>query len=155
MGAYLGLWLFFQGLTVPPGVKVQDEGTTQGQAVTLNCTGAGVSCSVSGGVATLTSSGGGAGSANVVEVEVDFGSGGDTSTSTVVTGQAWVGATSVIVCAPTLLATADRAEGAEDAIIEGLTVAVHSRVAATGFTVAAGLQQGKAYGKFKVHCTGA
>lgn len=97
---------------------------------------------------------GGAGSANVVEVEVDFGASGDTTASTTVTGLTWVGTTSVIVCAPTLFATADRDDGDEDALVENLTVAVHSRVASTGFTVMAHPAQGVAYGKFKVHCTG-
>jgi hypothetical protein len=75
--------------------------------------------------------------------------------STVVTGQAWVTATSKIVCAPTMLATANRDEGAEDAIIEGLVAAVHSRVASTGFTVSvyANSTHGTT-GVYKIHCTG-
>lgn len=44
-----------------PGVVVQDEGTPQGRARTLNCTGAGVACSVLAGVATVDVSGGGGG----------------------------------------------------------------------------------------------
>jgi hypothetical protein len=98
---------------------------------------------------------GGAGSANVVEVEVDFGATGNDTASTVVTGQAWVTGTSKVVCAPTMLATADRAEGAEDILVEDIDVAIHSRVASTGFTVTAHAGLGKAYGKFLFHCTGA
>lgn len=99
--------------------------------------------------------GGGGGSANVVEVEVDFGAAGNTNAAVVVTGQAWVTATSKIVCAPTLLGTADRAEGAEDAIIEGVTASFHTRVVGTGFTVAAAARQGRFYGRIAIHCHGA
>jgi len=94
------------------------------------------------------------GSGNFVESEVDFGTSGNTNVSLVVTGQAWVTSSSKIICSPTMLSTTSRAEGAEDAIIEGLTVAVHSRVAGTGYTLAAAVKEGRAYGKFKVHCTG-
>lgn len=88
------------------------------------------------------------------EVEVDFGAAGNTNASTVVVGQTWVTALSQIACAPTLVATADRAEGAEDAIVEGLTVAIHSRVVGTGWTVSAAVLNGVAFGKFRVHCVG-
>lgn len=94
------------------------------------------------------------GGANSVEVIVDFGATGNTNVSTVVTGQAWVAAGSEISCAPTLVATADRIEGAEDAVLEGITVAAHSRVVGTGFTVTAGAALGRAIGKYAVHCLG-
>jgi len=110
----------------------------------------GTNLSMSG--TTLNASGGGAG--NFAEVEVDFGVTGNTTASVVVTGQAWVGASSTIICSPTMFSTADRDDGDEDALIEGLTVAVHTRVAATGFTLMAHPENGVAYGKFKVHCTG-
>lgn len=42
-----------------PGVQVQDEGSLQGAAWRLNCTGAGIACTVSGGTATLNATGGG------------------------------------------------------------------------------------------------
>lgn len=97
----------------------------------------------------------GGGSANTVEVTVAFGA-GDTTASTVVTGQAWVTVASVIVCTPTLLAASGRAEGAEDAVIEGVTGAVHSRVASTGFTLTAGSPgPGLLYGSYVFSCTGA
>jgi hypothetical protein len=96
---------------------------------------------------------GGGGSANTVEVDVDFGA-GDTTASVVVSGQAWVTATSKIVCSPTLYATSTRAEGAEDAIIEQLHAAPHSRVAATGFTLTVAAPT-RASGVFKFNCTGA
>jgi hypothetical protein len=59
------------GFTPPPGVSVQDEGTAQGRARTLNCVGAGITCSVSAGVGTLTVAGG-AGSFTATEVAVDM-----------------------------------------------------------------------------------
>lgn len=62
---------------IVPGnrVIVQDEGTTQGASRTLNCTGAGISCSVTGGVAALNVTGGGGGSSNFLEVSIDLSSG--------------------------------------------------------------------------------
>lgn len=98
--------------------------------------------------------GGGGGSANVVEVDVDFGTGAN-SVSTVVTGQTWVTSTSKILCGPTLVATSSRAEGEEDAVIEGLVPAIHSRIAGTGFTLVVAVPLGVASGVFKFHCTGA
>lgn len=97
---------------------------------------------------------GGAGSANAVEVTIDFGSSGNDLASTVVTGQAWVTETSKIACAPTMKATASRAEGAEDAVIEGLIGSIHSRVASTGFTLTAGPRFGYAVGQYIFDCTG-
>jgi hypothetical protein len=164
---YSALWLalvyvasvphvaFGQGVGPAPGFELLDEGVTQGRIQKLNCAGAGVSCSKSGVTGTATIGGGGPGSANVVEVTVDFGTTGATKATAVVTGQAWVGAASVIVCSPTLMATADRTDGMEDAVVEGLTVSAYARSAGVGFTVAAAPRMGKAFKKFMVHCTGA
>ena len=106
------------------------------------------------GDGTWATPSGGSGSANVVEVDVDFGAGVD-SVAVVVTGQTWVTGASKILCAPTILATSTRAEGEEDAVIEGLIGAVHSRVAATGFTLYVAPALGVASGVFKFHCVGA
>lgn len=142
------------GFQPPPGVSIQDEAVAQGRARTLNCAGAGITCAVAAGVATFTVPGGGGGSANVVAVEVDFTASGNTNASTVVIGQAWVTATSVILCGPTLFATADRTDGMEDALIEGLTTAVSARVVGTGFTVHAAPTFGRAIGRYSISCTG-
>jgi len=48
-------------VTSVPGVQIRDEGTSQGQATKINCSGSGISCSVAGGVGTLSVAGGGAG----------------------------------------------------------------------------------------------
>lgn len=96
---------------------------------------------------------GGGGGGNAVEVTLDFGSGA-ADASAVVTGQAWVASSSKIVCAPTLLASGTRVEGEEDAVLEGLILAVHSRVAATGFTLTGSVREGIALGQFTVHCLG-
>lgn len=45
----------------PPAVRIQDEGTLKGYVSTLNCVGAGISCSVGASVATVTVSGGSGG----------------------------------------------------------------------------------------------
>lgn len=102
-----------------------------------------------------TSSSGAGGSGNFLETEVDFGAapGGDIA-SVVVTGQTWVTTTSKLDCSVSLAATSDRAEGVEDALLEGIRVSWHTRVLATGFTVIAHAPTGRAQGKFKVHCTG-
>jgi hypothetical protein len=97
--------------------------------------------------------GGGGGGGNSVEVTLDFSTGAEIA-SVVVTGQAWVTAGSEIVCSPTMMATADRAEGAEDAVIEGLVVSAHSRSAGVGFTLTGAPRFGNAYGRFAVHCIG-
>lgn len=99
-----------------------------------------------------TAAGGGGESDFVTEVEVDFGASGDTTATTIVAGLADVTSTSKIVCAPTLFATADRDDGDEDALIEGLTITVSERVVGTGFTVRAHPEMGRATGKYKVHC---
>lgn len=52
---------------------IQDEGTQQGAVNTFNFTGAGVTSSVSGAVATVNITGGGGGGATVTTVEVDVG----------------------------------------------------------------------------------
>lgn len=137
-------------------IDLQDEGVSQGQVKKLNCSGAGITCSRSGVVGTLTvPGGGGPGGGNYVDVVVNFGATGKTVAKTVVTGQAWVGLSSQILCVPSMMATADRTDGMEDALIEGLTITAYARVAGTGFTVAANPRSGKAYGKFLIQCTGA
>lgn len=138
--------------TIGP-LQLKDEGVAQGAVRTLDCVGAGIACTRSGSTGTLTVAGGGGGG-NFVAVTVDFGAAGATVANAVVTGQAWVTPQSVIVCAPTLLATATREDGAEDAIIEGLTAGVAARVAGTGFTVYANPRYGRAIGQYVIHCTG-
>ncbi len=134
---------------------IEDEGVARTQRTNLNFTGAGVSCVDSGGKTVCTISGGGGGGGNFVEVEVNFGTAGDTTASTTVTGQTWVGASSVIVCSPTAFSTADRSDGADDAAIEHVVCVPHTRIAATGFTVLAHVAVGNTRGRFKCHCTGA
>ena len=139
----------------PVYVTVEDEGAPTTQRGTLNFTGAGVSCIDSGGKTVCTIGGGGGGSANTVAVTLDFGSGGNTTATTTVSGQAWVTGASIIVCSSTLIAVGTRAEGAEDAILEGLVAAVHTRSAGVGFKLTASPRIGRAYGQFIFHCTGA
>ncbi len=54
--------LLAAGTSLRPGIYVKDEGVAKGQATTVNCTGAGVTCSVANGAWTLNGSGGGGGS---------------------------------------------------------------------------------------------
>jgi hypothetical protein len=99
---------------------------------------------------------GATGSANYLAVLLDFGSPeSDDLATTVVTGQTWVTANSRIMCAPTMHATTSRAEGAEDAVIEGLAVSVHSKVVGTGFTVTAASNAGLGTtGVYQIVCSG-
>jgi hypothetical protein len=95
------------------------------------------------------------GSGNFVAATVDFGAyPGSNHAAVTVTGATWVTSNSVVVCMPTDLATADRADGSEDAAVEQLTVAVRSRVAGTGFSLDAAPGNGRAIGKYLVHCSG-
>jgi hypothetical protein len=132
---------------------IEEEGTPLTQRTTINFTGSTITCSDSGGKTVCAVSAGGSG--NTLSATVDFGASGSNHVKTVVTGQAWVGAGSIIVCSPTGFATADRPDGAEDAAIEGLTVAISERVAGTGFTLNTTPNSGNAIGKFLIHCTGA
>jgi hypothetical protein len=60
--------------TLRPGVAIKDEGVAKGQAQILDCTGAGVTCSVSGQTATLNVTGGGGGSSSTyVDAEIPSG----------------------------------------------------------------------------------
>ena len=138
-------WLCVSNVSTATALAADPAACTAGQFVTDLA---------ANGTLTCATPSGGSGSANVVEVDVDFGAGVD-SVSVVVTGQTWVTGTSKILCAPTMLATSTRAEGEEDAVIEGLVGAIHSRVAATGFTLYVAPALGVASGVFKFHCTGA
>lgn len=147
-----------QTASVAPVIKtrIQDEGTSLPVRSKLNFTGAGVSCTDSAANdRTNCDIPGGSGSANVVSATVDFGTSGSDIASVAVTGQTWVTGTSIIVCVVTQFSTTDRADGAEDAVIEGITCTVATRVVSTGFTINAAPALGKAIGKYVVNCTGA
>lgn len=126
------------------GIIVKDEGVQQGstRATTINCTGAGVSCTNSSGTMTVSvaGGGGGGGSGNFVEDTVTF-SGGSDATKTITV--AWASASSVLLCS---------ASG-EEASVEGLQVVVTAR-AAGSFTVRGYVLQGTHTGALTIHCTG-
>lgn len=94
------------------------------------------------------------GSANFIAVDVNFTSTGNTTAKTVVTGAGWVTGTSKIVCSATGYASTGRTEGAEDVLLEDITVMVSNRVASTGFTLTAHPSLGKAYNVYTFNCTG-
>jgi hypothetical protein len=71
------------------------------------------------------------GSGNSGSVAINFGASGTSSTSVTVTGQAWVTGTSKIIAM-----VLDDAR-AEDAAIEGLTLAISNRVVGVGFDIQA------------------
>jgi hypothetical protein len=90
---------------------------------------------------------------NTVEATVDFGATGSFDATATITGQVWVTATSHVTCSPTMMSTADRPDGSDDALLDQLTVAAYARVAGTGFTVKAHAPN-RAFGRFVVQCTG-
>lgn len=147
---------------------IREYPTTNGQIPKYN--------SANGDVEWATDSGGGGGG-NTVEATVDFAVTGSTSctaaavpfpcctgsgtgtcgafdASIVVTGQAWVTGTSKIVCNPTMMSTADRPDGNDDALLDQLTTGTYARVAGTGFTIKAHAPM-RAFGKFLIQCMGA
>jgi hypothetical protein len=106
---------------------------------------------VSGSTATLNAAGGG-GSANVVEVSLNFGTGLMPVAAVTVTGQAWVGASSIIVCSP--FATTADGQTVENIAAARLSVNTASLVAGTGFDVWV-MNPHSLAGTVRVHCTGA
>lgn len=95
-----------------------------------------------------------AGSGNFLQVQVDFGfsagNEGDIARTTV-TGQAWVTASSVILCNPFAGATTDHS--ADDAIVEGLVAYAENIVAGVGFDVVAYAPKGS-WGRYLINITG-
>lgn len=139
-------------ISAPTTIDVRDEGTSQGRVRALNCSGAGITCSASGGLGTVSVSGGGSGGANVVEVSIDLGTSGATVFSVTVTGQAWVTSTSQVVCSP--FATTADGLTIETYAAARLAVNAASLVVGTGFDLWVFSPYG-ATGTYRVHCTGA
>ena len=139
-------------LNVQP-VMVKDEGVAQSafRAVTVNCTGAGVTCTQVGSVWTLNASGGGGGSTSAIEVTVDYTANGYPVLSTTLTGLAWVTPTSKIVCAP--FATTADGQTAETYQVASLEAVPANRVNGVGFDLLTRNPNG-ATGTFRFHCFG-
>lgn len=123
-------------------VVVKDEGTrlSSVRAFTVDCVGAGVTCTQSGTTWTITVSGGGGGSGNGVSDSVTF-SGKSDVTKTVTA--AWASASSVIVCN-----AAD-----EEGSVEGLQVTVTSKGSGS-FVVRGSVAQGRHTGALNIYCVG-
>ena len=152
---FLGSLVFSQeasGLKPATTVLLQDEGVNQGRIKTLNCTGSGVSCSASGIVGTLNSSGGGGGG-NFLAATITITDNVVGLIYTVtITGQAWVGASSIIICSP--FAIANGGTTLEMGLTSGINVITSNRVAGVGFDLSIYNPHG-AQGTFTFHCTGA
>jgi len=137
-------------VSAPPRVIVQDEGAAQGTARIVNCTGAGVSCSVAGTTWTLNAAGG-SGSANALSVSVDFGTDLSPIQTVTVTGQAWVTSSSFIVCQPQ--ATTADGQVIENYFVTPFHPTVSALVAGTGFDLTV-LNPTSAAGIYRFSCTG-
>lgn len=128
---------------------VQDDGTPRTQRTTVNFIGSAISCVDNGGTSTTdctVSAGGGSG--NFLEISLAVSG---TFTSATITGQAWVTASSVVVCS-SFGTTAD-GNSPETAALASFSTSVSSRVAGTGFTFQVFSPNG-AEGTFRFHCTG-
>lgn len=136
-------------VSAPTTVDTRDEGTSQGRARAINCVGAGITCTAAAGVATLTVGGGSGG--NFLEVSINLGTSGGLVFSVTVTGQAWVTATSNIVCTP--FATSADGLTVETVYASGVQAAVSTRVIGTGFDLGIYSPHG-ATGTYRFHCTG-
>jgi len=138
------------GISFPP-LTIQDEGVGLPVQTRLNFAGSPVSCvdDPSNGRTTCTFTGGGA---NTVEYSAAFGTTARAGLYTfTVTGQTWVTATSVIVCAP--LGTAADGLTAEAIALAELRPVVSARVAGTGFTLNVYNPHGLA-GTVRLQCLG-
>jgi hypothetical protein len=141
-----------------PALTSSVLGGVKGTGAALVCSGTDkmTGFDAAGAMQCSTDLGGGA-APNYVEVDADFGVGSVLAeqgiVTVVVTGQAWVTATSKIVCNPTMYATSTRDEGMEDAVLDHLEAFVYSRVVGTGFTLAATAPTG-AVGIYKFNCIG-
>lgn len=134
-----------------PPLLLRDEGSDLGRVlVALDFTGAGVSCTASNGVGTCNVTAGGGGG-NFVEVSLAM-TGGSGIYSTTVTGQAWVTATSKILC--TAFGTTADGLTPEQVSAARLTAIASDRVVGTGFTLTVNNPHGS-NGTHRFHCTGA
>lgn len=138
-------------VSAPTTIETRDEGTAQGRVRAINCVGAGITCTVSAGVATLTAAGS-SGSGNFLEVSVNLGTTGGLIFSATITAQAWVTATSIIVCSP--LGTTADGQTIETTFAAAFVIAASNRVIGTGFDLGIFNPNG-ATGTFRFHCTGA
>lgn len=117
----------------PTLVDIQDEGVSQGRAVAVNFTGAGVTASISGFTATVNIPGG-SGSGATGTAVLDFGAfPGTGDTKVVVTGQAGILAGSIVNAWIRPVATADHT--ADEHILEPIRVIAGLIVPGTGFTI--------------------
>lgn len=138
-------------VSAPIKVEVRNEGTSAGRVGSIDCVGAGINCTVSGDVATLSVSGGGGGGGNGVEVSIDLGTDSGLIYTATVTGQAWVTATSFIVCQP--FATSADGQTVETYYAAHFTVTASTRVDGVGFDLSIFSPHG-ATGVFRIHCLG-
>lgn len=158
MKAFLALFcLLVFGLTAqaqvsaPIKVEVRDEGASQGRVGAINCTGSGITCSVSGDTATFNAAGGGGGSGNGLEVSINLGTSMGTVFSVTVTGQSWVTTSSFIACTP--IAVTTDGQTVETYYAANFELVASNRVAATGFDLTVFSPYG-ATGIFRFNCLG-
>jgi hypothetical protein len=124
-------------------LRIQDEGTTQGAASTINFAGAGVTAAVSGGVATATIAGGGVGSTVSGQAIIDFGAFPGASDASVAVASAGISAGSIITASLAAVATSDHS--ADEHVCEDIEVIPGAPNAGVGFTL---------YARLRSHPTG-
>jgi hypothetical protein len=133
-------------LNVQP-IIVKDEGVQQSstRAATINCTGAGVTCSQSGTTMTINAAGGGGGGGNFVEESVSVV--GPYQEAVVVA--AWATASSKIICAP----YPTSADGLTPELVAVAGIQATASGAAGSFTLRVVSPFGVT-GTVRIHCTG-
>lgn len=159
MGSLIAL-LLAQQLSQPSSMNlnekpiiVKDEGVKVGSsATTINCTGAGISCTKAANTMIISVAGGGGGGGGGNFVEASLALTGTGYYSVAVTGQAWVTSTSQILCEP-FGTTADGLTP-EVIAVSGVRATAANRVAATGFDLLVFNPNGLV-GTVRFHCTGA
>lgn len=131
---------------------IDNEDTPLTARTTVNFTGAGVNCVDNAGLAqTDCTIAGGSGSVNVVDTTIVMTAGSGVYSATVVS-QAWVTATSVILC--TQFGTTADGLTVEQAAAANLTVTTSDRVIGVGFNINVVNPYGS-HGTHRIHCTGA
>lgn len=129
-----------------PPIRIRDESTPTGIVDTIDFTGAGVSASVTGNVATVNIGGGGPGSFSATVTEIDFGVVPTISMTFTIIDAGVSGTSIIVVCQSGAAATSRSADENE------MDPIVFSAIPGTGqFILIATALNGPVTGKYKAN----